>query len=254
MSQWLHTPADPAAPAVIGHRGAPDLATENTARSFELAISAGVDIVETDVRLTADDHIVCFHDDDFLRLAGSSQRVDAVTLSEARAIFPDLLEFDDFLALTGTLPIVVDTKYAGPREVDHFVGAVERHGALERSLFTAYTPATAKWIREGSAQANIGIFFLDGVDEIASARTVGARWIRVLPKDYNPNTLDVFRAEGLSTIAVASPLAALGSPSERPDLEQLATLGIDAVITSKTELAIEVFDRTSRRQPAVGGE
>jgi glycerophosphoryl diester phosphodiesterase len=245
MSWWSEPRTSTAPPAVIGHRGAPDLATENTRRSFELAMSAGVDVVETDVRLTADGHIVCFHDDDFQRLCGRPERVDSVPLSEARAIFPDLLEFDDFLALTGQFPIVVDTKYAGEREIDRFVGAVEHHGALARSLFTAYSPERAQWLRDRCAQANIGIFFLEGVDEIVSARAVGARWIRVLPTDHEPAAVDGFRAEGLSTISVASALAVLGTPSERADLERLVALGIDGVIASKTQFAVEVYSNIS---------
>ncbi|MGW3955986.1 glycerophosphodiester phosphodiesterase [Streptomyces sp. NPDC004752] len=251
MSFWLDTHTHRTAPAVIGHRGAPDLAIENTARSFELAMSAGADILETDVRLTADGHIVCFHDDDFLRLRGRHERVDAVSLSDARAVFPDLLEFDDFLALTGDCSIVVDVKFAGRHEIDRFVGAVESRGALGRSLFTSYTPTIASLIRERSPQAGIGIFSLDGVDQIASARAVGARWIRVLPKDYEPSVMDGFRDEGLSTIAVASPLAKLGSPADRTAFEQLAELGMNAVITGKLELAVEVFKGTRPRRGAV---
>ncbi|MGW3954580.1 glycerophosphodiester phosphodiesterase [Streptomyces sp. NPDC004752] len=241
MSFWLETRMHRAAPAVIGHRGAPELAIENSARSFELALSAGADILETDVQLTVDGHIVCFHDDDFRRLCGKSERMDAVSLSDAREIFPSILEFNDFLALTGTSPIIVDVKFAGRREIDRFVEAVENHGALERSLFSAYTPSIAALIRDRSPEAGIGTFFPGGADAMATARAVGARWIRVLPRDYEPGVLDNLRAAGFSTIAVAAPLSSFGTPTDRPALEQLAALGIDAIITDKPELAAEVF-------------
>lgn len=45
-----------------GHRGAPDAAPENTLVGFAAAVSAGVDYIETDVRRTADDVLVLFHD------------------------------------------------------------------------------------------------------------------------------------------------------------------------------------------------
>ena len=47
---------------VIGHRGAPDAARENTLESFEKAIAAGAEIIEFDVRVTADGRLAVIHD------------------------------------------------------------------------------------------------------------------------------------------------------------------------------------------------
>lgn len=47
---------------IIGHRGAAGLAPENTMASFEAAVEAGVDMLELDVRLTADNRLVVIHD------------------------------------------------------------------------------------------------------------------------------------------------------------------------------------------------
>ena len=47
---------------MIGHRGSAGLAPENTLAAFRKACELGVDAVELDVFLTADDHIVVHHD------------------------------------------------------------------------------------------------------------------------------------------------------------------------------------------------
>lgn len=47
---------------IVGHRGAKGLAPENTLESFEVAIQNGVDMIETDVRLSKDNHAVIVHD------------------------------------------------------------------------------------------------------------------------------------------------------------------------------------------------
>lgn len=48
-------------PLVIGHRGAAGLAPENTLAAFSRAVSLGVDAVELDVLMTADDVLVVHH-------------------------------------------------------------------------------------------------------------------------------------------------------------------------------------------------
>ncbi|MBS0290498.1 MAG: glycerophosphoryl diester phosphodiesterase [Proteobacteria bacterium] len=48
---------------LIGHRGISTLAPENTLASFELVSKKGFNWVEFDLRLTADNHLIIFHDD-----------------------------------------------------------------------------------------------------------------------------------------------------------------------------------------------
>lgn len=47
---------------VIGHRGAPFEAVENSFEAFELAVDSGADRIEFDVQLTADNELVVMHD------------------------------------------------------------------------------------------------------------------------------------------------------------------------------------------------
>ncbi len=54
-------------PFVIGHRGSPRTAPENTLASFRQAARDGVTWVEFDVSLTSDGRAVVFHDDDLER-------------------------------------------------------------------------------------------------------------------------------------------------------------------------------------------
>ncbi|MFI9328185.1 glycerophosphodiester phosphodiesterase [Kitasatospora sp. NPDC052868] len=55
-------PPDCGAPAVIGHRGSPLSAPENTMASFETALTQGADWLETDVQTTRDGVPVLMHD------------------------------------------------------------------------------------------------------------------------------------------------------------------------------------------------
>jgi len=52
---------------VVGHRGAPSRAPENTMASFEAALAMGVDAIELDVHLSRDGHLVVIHDQNLAR-------------------------------------------------------------------------------------------------------------------------------------------------------------------------------------------
>ena len=74
--------------ALHAHRGASHAAPENTWRAFERAIAEGADAIELDVRLTADEVAVVFHDDDLTRMTGAPGRMSTTpssALSHLRA-------------------------------------------------------------------------------------------------------------------------------------------------------------------------
>lgn len=56
----------------ISHRGYCKEAVENTRKSFDAALTMGFLSIETDLRITKDNHIVLAHDQDFQRLGGPS--------------------------------------------------------------------------------------------------------------------------------------------------------------------------------------
>jgi glycerophosphoryl diester phosphodiesterase len=60
FSEWR----EPHPPWIVGHRGAPRRARENTIESFDWAETLGVDAIEFDVRQTRDGEAVVFHDED----------------------------------------------------------------------------------------------------------------------------------------------------------------------------------------------
>lgn len=70
---------------LLGHRGARAEALENTLFGFQHANhlqSKGLAGVELDVQLTADGHLIVFHDETLQRLCGLQARVDQLSLRE----------------------------------------------------------------------------------------------------------------------------------------------------------------------------
>ncbi|MBY8984336.1 MAG: glycerophosphodiester phosphodiesterase [Candidatus Lokiarchaeota archaeon] len=71
-------------PYIFGHRGASGYEVENTIPAFEKAVSMGVGI-ETDVQLTKDNKLVCFHDP-HIKIEEKYCLIKNFTLNELRAI------------------------------------------------------------------------------------------------------------------------------------------------------------------------
>ena len=73
-------------PFIIGHRGIPSIAPENTLDSFKLAYKNGADIIESDVYITTDNEIVIMHDDTLTRTTDGTGYVEKHTLAELRKL------------------------------------------------------------------------------------------------------------------------------------------------------------------------
>jgi len=69
---------------MIGHRGAPNIKTENTLGSFRTALRQRADMIEFDVRRTKDGKIVVMHDDDIRRTTDGKGLVRELTLKQIR--------------------------------------------------------------------------------------------------------------------------------------------------------------------------
>ena len=69
---------------IVGHRGFPHVAPQNTLSSFRAAIAAGADGVETDVQLTKDGEMVIHHDYSIDTTSNGHGRIDTMTFEEVR--------------------------------------------------------------------------------------------------------------------------------------------------------------------------
>ncbi len=108
---------------IIGHRGAPFDAPENTILSFQKAWEAGADAVEGDFWLTKDGVVVCSHDPKTLDLD-----ITKSTLSEIKEVYPLMPTLQEVLA---TVPkgkkFYIEIK-RGKEIVPHVKKAIESSG------------------------------------------------------------------------------------------------------------------------------
>ncbi len=81
---------------IIAHRGASFDAPENTMAAFKLAWEQGADAVEGDFHLTRDGHIVCIHDKDTARVAGTNRIVADSALDDLQSLDVGVLRGEQF--------------------------------------------------------------------------------------------------------------------------------------------------------------
>ncbi|NUO53874.1 MAG: glycerophosphodiester phosphodiesterase family protein, partial [Polyangiaceae bacterium] len=79
---------------VCAHRMGNPFAPENSLSAVRASILLGVDVVETDVRMTSDGHVVLLHDREIDRTLQGTGNVDDFTLAELKAMPVKLEETD----------------------------------------------------------------------------------------------------------------------------------------------------------------
>ena len=100
---------------IYAHRGASYDFPEMSLAAYTAAIAQGADGFECDIRLTKDGVIICWHDDDFLRIANSPLVVAKSTHHQLHSEYP-VLAFEKLLnlAIKNKKNLAIETKHPVP--------------------------------------------------------------------------------------------------------------------------------------------
>ncbi len=222
----------------IAHRGGALLGPENTAEAFAQAKAVGAEMVETDVRLSADDALVCLHDADLQRIAGDPRLVAEIGLSELRAILPRLLTLDEAVAASAPLGLLLDVKLSHPLVLPRILDAVAVAGATERVLLGVRSLdliAAARAVSEAIAI----LALVPDPDSFRQAKALGANWFRFWQGEATAERIAAARGLGLWTVVmVGQPRSAAerGYPPfpvgriDAQGIDRVLSLGPDAVM------------------------
>lgn len=149
---------------VIAHRGGAGLRPENTLEAFRHALDIGVDILEMDVRATADGELVVIHDADVRRTTDGAGAVSSLTLEEVKRLdagyrwtadggstFPfrgrglSVPTLGEVLESFSGTRLVVEPKAEGLAEA--LCRAVREHAAAGRVLVASFRDSTMEEFR-----------------------------------------------------------------------------------------------------------
>lgn len=140
----------------IAHRGASVDRPENTLAAFELAVTQGADMIETDLHLLRDGAVALYHDDEI-----GGRLVGVHSLAELRAKLPDAPTLEETLDSLGRridFNLEIKAPRSGPYEglEARALDEVRRRGLLARTLFSSFSDTVLRRLRELEPKARLG--------------------------------------------------------------------------------------------------
>jgi glycerophosphoryl diester phosphodiesterase len=141
---------------VIAHRGGRGLMPENTLAAFAHAKALGVDVLEMDLRASADGHLVIIHDASVDRTTNGRGRVDSLTLSQLRSLdagyswssdgktFPHrgqglrIPTLDEVLAEHSNMRLLIEIKNNSPQVAQRFCETLQRFDMLDKTIVASF--------------------------------------------------------------------------------------------------------------------
>jgi glycerophosphoryl diester phosphodiesterase len=246
---------DPRArPLVMGHRGSPEKAAENTIASFALALSQGAEVLETDLRFTRDDAIVLIHDPTVDRTTSGSGAVAEMTVGDIKKLrarqpanvgeerriigeegeAPPMLE--ELLQYTrGETPLALelkDDRFLNPTDATRLVELLEKYHALESTVLVSFSLPRMQTFRAIAPRLPIGLItlssplplfpteFLGPFFPLLFANPLYVRWARRLGK-------------------IVCPL----DPAPEPRIRYYVRLGVPVLLTNHPALTVRALNR-----------
>jgi len=217
----------------VAHRGDWSAHPENTLEAFAAAVAAGADMIELDVRLTADGRAVILHDATLDRVCRVSRRVADLTRDEVVALgLPDLEQA--LAVIPPHVQVMVDYKEEGvaePALADVLAG-----GALDRAVFAGGCFPGHRRIRLLAPTARIAVTW-DTTERIPDALLdeLGAEF-------YNPSGNVLGRdPEAVERMHARGTRVSVWTIDERRDMELFRDLGVDAIITNRVATLVSVL-------------
>jgi glycerophosphoryl diester phosphodiesterase len=219
----------------IAHRGDPITQRENTPAAFAAAVAAGADMIELDVRCSADGEPVVVHDPTLERLWGIAQPVAGLTADDIRALgIPDLTQA--LAAIPDSVQVMVDYEERGVAEpaLDVVVAA----GALERCIFSGECYAGHRALRARERDVRIACTWTSDnpcpdslLDELgAELWNPSGRVLARLPDEVARMHA---RGTGVSVWTI----------DRRADMQRCLDAGVDAVITNRVADLVDLLER-----------
>ncbi|HXV63685.1 MAG TPA: glycerophosphodiester phosphodiesterase [Vicinamibacteria bacterium] len=269
---WLHPvrgvadhPFFEAEPVVIAHQGGRGLWPENTLFAFEKADALGVDMIEMDLRSTADGEIVVMHDETVDRTTNGEGRVGDLALREVLQLdaafdfggpdgsFPHrgrgitVPTLADVLAGLPDARLNLEMKEFTPERARQLCRSLKRFGAEHRVLVAAFEHDAMAALREDcpevatSATARESLFFYQvhqfGLGSLYRSPAV----VFQVPEFFGD--IHVIDASFLEWARRSNVRVQAWTVNDAKDMERLLKMGVSGILTDYPDRLLELLGR-----------
>jgi glycerophosphoryl diester phosphodiesterase len=250
---------------VAAHRGGAALWPENSLLAFRNALALGVDFLETDVHLTADDEVVVLHDPTLDRTTTGRGAVRDASLAALGPLrlraaggpptdepIPTLGQVLDVLAGARGVGLLLEIKVdaAGQRYPgieEKTLDLVRARGLLDRTPIMAFQAETVRRVRELEPAARTVLLVSRGRTEreranaaeaVRLTQEAGAAWLGINHRLLDADVIAAARRTGVRVAA--------WTVNQEPDVRRALDLGIDLIISDRPDLALRLAGRAPR--------
>lgn len=226
---------------VIGHRGAPGYAPENTMSSFERGLELGCDLIEVDVHMSADRHIVVMHDPDVSRTTDGRGHLKDMDLAAVRKLDAGAW-FDGRFRGELVIEIKGDPQPAEGIE-SGIIDLIGRYGMLNEVMVISFYHQAVRRLKELEPRVATGILYGGQLlDTVGAARAARADSVR-LQRHY-------CTAELVREVHEAGLTASAWLANDEPVMKHLLEMGIDSIGCDYPDRLCAFLDRSGLRWPS----
>ncbi len=235
-----------AQPLVMAHRGAKDVAPENTLAAFLAAVELGADAIELDVTRCATGEIVVIHDDTVDRTTDGTGPVDALSLDRLRVLdagswfkpvfagerIPLLEEVLDRVGDQVLLNIEIKRQRNASDGLEREIARLlDVYGAVNDAIISSFDPMALWRMRRVAPELPRALLYAGGMP-LALRRAWGRHL--VAPQALHPH-FSMVDAEYMSWAQDRGYRVNVWTVNEPDDISRMAELGVDAIITDHVE-------------------
>jgi glycerophosphoryl diester phosphodiesterase len=229
---------------IVAHRGYSEVAPENTVAALELAVQAGADAVEFDLRTAADGTPVLFHDETVERTTNgygpvASHSLEALRDLDAGSWFDRAFAGEPIPPLTEALEAVGDRigriyaevkSVREPDDVRTIADVVREAGLAERTVFISMDWSALDRIREHDPSTLVG-YIVDDFRRAADAHARAAGDARAL-LDFDCRILLSDPPLAVRAVEAGIPLATW-TVNSVDDASRLLEMGVTRITTNR---------------------
>lgn len=270
MNNWNFFKNDEKQILIFGHRGNPITFPENTISSFSSAIKLGVDIIETDLRLTKDNVIILCHDSLVKRTTNGKGKIRDYTFEELGELdagykfssdnnmsfpfrdkgiqIPALFElFEKFPNVT----INVDMKDRNPDFPQLLSDLIRNYDMEQKILVGSFHPKQVRRFRKINPNVSLIASIIDVYryylsNKINIKRIINQSNFDIMQVPQQFGFIDLLKSSFIDGLHKLNIPCHVWIVDNTDDLEKMLNLGVDGVFTNNPELCINYLQQKEK--------